>query len=107
MTGIFLPPNYNKSDLRGYSGPGCSGYSRYKGLSKPSGFNYSPITLQSTKNEQTMTERDFAYWLQGFFEIANPEIMTKEQIQIIKDHLDLVFDKVTPNRPTAYSGYSC
>lgn len=37
-----------------------------------------------------MTSRDFAYWLQGFYEISNPEIINKEQTQMIKKHLSLV-----------------
>lgn len=45
-----------------------------------------------------MTTKQFAYWLQGFFEINDPQTINKEQTQIIKDHLNLVFDKVTPNR---------
>lgn len=46
-----------------------------------------------------MTERDFCYWLQGFFEVAKPETLTSEQIQEIHNHLKLVFNKVTPNLP--------
>lgn len=38
-----------------------------------------------------MTSRDFAFWLQGFLEINDPQIITKEQTQIIKTHLNLVF----------------
>lgn len=38
-----------------------------------------------------MTSRDFAFWLQGFFEISNAETITKEQTQVIKNHLNLVF----------------
>jgi len=38
-----------------------------------------------------MTSRDFAYWLMGFFEIANPKTLNEEQTKIIKNHLDLVF----------------
>lgn len=45
-----------------------------------------------------MTEREFVYWLQGFLEIANPEKIGATKIQIIRDHLDLVLKKVTPNR---------
>ena len=45
-----------------------------------------------------MTPENFIYWLQGFLEIQNPEQITKEQIQIIKDHVGLVLHKVTPNR---------
>lgn len=43
-----------------------------------------------------MTPENFCYWLQGFAEIQNPIEITKEQVQVIKDHLKLVFTKVTP-----------
>jgi hypothetical protein len=45
-----------------------------------------------------MTAEQFTYWLQGFMEICNPEILDESQTQIIKDHLKLVFDKQTPDR---------
>ena len=45
-----------------------------------------------------MTPENFTYWLQGFFEISNPNKLDETQVQIIKDHLDLVFNKVTPDR---------
>ena len=45
-----------------------------------------------------MTAEQFTYWFQGFLEIQNPESLDKKQIMIIQDHLDLVFNKVTPNR---------
>jgi hypothetical protein len=38
-----------------------------------------------------MTSRDFAFWLQGFFEVSNAETINKEQTQVIKSHLNLVF----------------
>lgn len=38
-----------------------------------------------------MTSRDFAYWLQGFFEVSGAETITKEQTTMIKKHLNLVF----------------
>lgn len=50
-----------------------------------------------------MTTEQFAYWLQGFFEIQGAKEVTPTQVQIIKDHLALVFNKVTPhytNSPT-------
>ncbi|MDH5219214.1 MAG: hypothetical protein OEX19_16030 [Gammaproteobacteria bacterium] len=56
----------------------------------------------------TMTPEQFCYWLQGTMEIMNPESLNAKQIQIIKDHLQLVFNKVTPDRgkifrdPTEY-----
>lgn len=45
-----------------------------------------------------MDSNQFTYWLQGFFEIAEPRELNPKQVQMIKDHLDLVFNKVTPNR---------
>lgn len=38
-----------------------------------------------------MTSRDFAYWLQGFFEISNQKSISADQVKIIKNHLNLVF----------------
>jgi len=45
-----------------------------------------------------MTTTEFCYWLQGFMETADPKSINETQTQIIKDHLDLVFNKVTPDR---------
>jgi hypothetical protein len=43
-----------------------------------------------------MQSRDFCYWLQGYFEISNtlPQQaqLTKEQVQLIQKHLNLVFE---------------
>ena len=38
-----------------------------------------------------MTSRDFCYWLQGIFEVANPETLDKEAVDKIKAHLNMVF----------------
>lgn len=38
-----------------------------------------------------MTNRDFCYWLQGFFELNNPETLNEEQTLEIKKHLYNVF----------------
>jgi hypothetical protein len=38
-----------------------------------------------------MQSRDFCYWLQGLFELGNPQTLTSEQIQIIRNHLNMVF----------------
>ena len=43
-----------------------------------------------------MTERDFIYWLQGYLEVSGTKKISAEQVQIIKDHLSLVLNKVTP-----------
>lgn len=45
-----------------------------------------------------MTTEQFCYWMQGFFEISNPKELNAKQVQIIKDHLNLVFNKQTPDR---------
>lgn len=44
-----------------------------------------------------MNSEQFTYWLQGYAEICGTE-PTAEQWQVIKDHLQLVFQKVTPAR---------
>jgi hypothetical protein len=48
-----------------------------------------------------MNAEEFAYWLQRAIEMS-PEMldngMTPQQAKTIKDHLDLVFNKVTPDR---------
>lgn len=43
-----------------------------------------------------MTPENFCYWLQGFIETANPTSIDELQTKVIKDHLQLVFNKVTP-----------
>jgi hypothetical protein len=38
-----------------------------------------------------MTARDFAYWLQGLFELGNPTALDAAQTDLVKRHLALVF----------------
>lgn len=38
-----------------------------------------------------MTPENFAYWLQGYFEISGNPNLTASQVQEIKNHLQLVF----------------
>jgi len=38
-----------------------------------------------------MKAESFCYWLQGFFEITNPKDINIDQLNIIKNHLNLVF----------------
>lgn len=38
-----------------------------------------------------MQPRDFCYWLQGFFEISDAKALSPSQVEIVKNHLDLVF----------------
>jgi hypothetical protein len=44
-----------------------------------------------------MTEKDFIYWLQGFFELSGAETLNKQQVKAIKEHMALVMKKVTPS----------
>ena len=54
-----------------------------------------------------MTTEQFTIWLQGFFELSEEKTLSEKQVTIIKDHLALVFEKVTPDRngPTAQDLY--
>jgi len=38
-----------------------------------------------------MTSRDFCYWIQGYFEIADDNKLSEQQVKMIKRHLALVF----------------
>lgn len=49
-----------------------------------------------------MTDREFCFWLQGFVEL-NGDLPTKEQWKSIKEHLQLVFTKVTSKVETRES----
>ena len=50
-----------------------------------------------------MSPENFCYWLQGWFElnqtIDHQKGLRQETLDMVKDHLDLVFNKVTPNVP--------
>jgi hypothetical protein len=51
------------------------------------------------EDKERMDSLNFAYWLQGYLELAGTEKgITPEQTQVIQDHLNLVFNKVTPER---------
>lgn len=38
-----------------------------------------------------MFSRDFVYWLQGWLEIEDPKSIPEDKLDIIKNHLNLVF----------------
>lgn len=50
-----------------------------------------------------MQNTQFAYWLQGFFEIAKPETITAEQVTIIRNHIALVKKCWEPRKLVAAS----
>jgi hypothetical protein len=45
-----------------------------------------------------MEERDFVYWLNGFFELSGATTLNEEQVKVIKEHIALVLHKVTPSK---------
>ena len=38
-----------------------------------------------------MSSRDFCYWLQGFMEVSESGEINPKQLQIIRNHLNMVF----------------
>jgi len=44
-----------------------------------------------------MTPEQFCYWLQGKMEIDDPKLLSEKEVRIIKEHLQLVFTKETPD----------
>jgi hypothetical protein len=54
-----------------------------------------------------MNETQFCCWLQGFFELSGESELTPLQVEIIKDHLSLVFKKETPNRISSNDLFYC
>lgn len=38
-----------------------------------------------------MTSEQFVFWLQGFFELSESNTLSEKQVEIIKNHLKLVF----------------
>lgn len=46
-----------------------------------------------------MKNSEFAYWLQGFFEISDPQKITKKQREIILNHINLclTYEKMKPS----------
>lgn len=47
--------------------------------------------------ELLMSSQDFAYWLQGFFELSGTTTLNEEQVKVLKEHLALVLKKQTHN----------
>ena len=47
--------------------------------------------------EDKMTSEQVVYWLQGYLELSGAKEFNEQQVQVIKDHIQLVMKKVTPN----------
>lgn len=60
--------------------------------------------------ESNMTAENFCYWLQGYIEISRangqPIVITDKEVQVIEDHLKLIFKKEIPIR-SGNIGQSC
>lgn len=50
-----------------------------------------------------MNFEQFTYWLQGAIELGGVKEFNEQQTTIIQDHLNVVFNKITPNR-NLYTG---
>jgi transcriptional regulator with XRE-family HTH domain len=50
-----------------------------------------PKAEETIEKGKTMNARDFVYWLQGFFEMADPKQLSEKQVELIKGHLAMVF----------------
>ncbi len=47
-----------------------------------------------------MKSRDFCYWLQGYFEIADSYALSVKQVEVIRNHLNMVFiHEIDPSYP--------
>ena len=38
-----------------------------------------------------MKSEQFVFWLQGFFELSDSKVLSEKQVEVIKNHLKLVF----------------
>jgi hypothetical protein len=47
-----------------------------------------------------MEPRDFCYWLQGLLEAGKVVTLDADQVQMVREHLQTVFVKVTPPTQT-------
>jgi hypothetical protein len=47
-----------------------------------------------------MKATEFAFWLQGLFELADPKTLDEKQVDLIKKHLNMVFiHEIDPSYP--------
>lgn len=64
------------------------------GGSKMEVWGYTQIIYVLNRKLTEMNPRDFCYWLQGYFEVGKSSDLSKEQVEVIRKHLRLVFDNV-------------
>lgn len=62
--------------------------------------------VQTIPNQpRLMTPQDFCMWLHGFFELSGKSELSKEQVKMVHDHLNLMFKQPTVSFTTT-SGIS-
>jgi len=56
-------------------------------------FNATPRSPEQIAERQDteMKSVEFCYWLQGLFEVAEPQTLNAKQVDLIKRHLNMVF----------------
>lgn len=50
-----------------------------------------------------MTAEQFTMWLHGYLEISGATKLEEKELQVVKDHLEKFFVKVTPDRVVTYT----
>jgi len=44
-----------------------------------------------------VTPENFCYWLQGYLELSEKGGLSSQQVKVVREHLALVMQKVTPS----------
>lgn len=52
-----------------------------------------------------MKSVEFCYWLQGLFELGDPVTLDKDQLKLVRKHLNMVFvHEIDPSYPAEQQG---
>jgi hypothetical protein len=54
-----------------------------------------------------MTYEQFCVWLHGYLKVSGTKTIGEKEVQVIKDHLDLFFEKKTPEREVSTDASKC
>lgn len=49
--------------------------------------------------EESMTPEQFCYWLNGHFDLNGNNVLSAEQVKVIREHLALVFNQKVDGIP--------
>jgi hypothetical protein len=53
-----------------------------------------------------MNSQEFCYWVQGLFELSDPQELNEKQVAVIKEHLDLVLNEDSKLRPQVNNDFT-